>query len=204
MSKALLGLLSGLAEKELDARREGWREARERAVKRGVPNGRAPYGYRKRPDGRLEIDRAKAARLVQAYRLRADGVFETEIARRMHWSHTTARQRLSNEVYLGVARAGVYRNEHAHPAIIERDLWDQVQAAHTPTPASKGALTADRLLQGLARCAGCGRTLRVLHRKRVDGTRVSAYFARTPQPRAAPTGRTSTVTCSRRKRLCDD
>jgi predicted transcriptional regulator len=39
-------------------RREGWREARERAVKRGVPNGRAPYGYRKRPDGRLEIDRA--------------------------------------------------------------------------------------------------------------------------------------------------
>lgn len=178
MSKALLGLLSGLAEEELDARREGWREARERAVKRGVPNGRAPYGYRKRPDGRLEVDRAKAARLMRAYNLRADGVPETEIARRMRWSHSTTRQRLSNEVYLGVARAGVYRNEHAHPAIIERDLWERVQAVRTPSPASTGALTGERLLQGLARCAGCGRTLKVLHRSRADGSRVGAYYCK--------------------------
>ena len=89
MNKALLGLLSGLAEEELDARREGWREARERAIGRGVPNGRAPYGYRKRRDGRLEVNNAKAARLVQANRVRADGVAESELARRMRWSHST-------------------------------------------------------------------------------------------------------------------
>lgn len=178
MNKAVLGLLSGLAEEELDARSEGWREARERAVKRGVPNGRAPYGYRKRSDGRLEIDKEEADRLVLAYNLRADGVSETEIGRRMRWSHSTTRQRLSNEVYLGVARAGVYRNESAHPAIIERDLWDRVQASRTPSPASTGALTRGRLLQGIARCAGCGRTLKVLHRSRTDGSRVASYFCK--------------------------
>ena len=179
MSKALLGLLSGLAEEELDARREGWREARERAIGRGVPNGRAPYGYRKRPDGRLEVDRPKAERLVvEAYKLRTDGVPESEIARRMRWSHSTTRQRLSNEVYLGVARAGVYRNEGAHPAIVARELWDRVQVVRTPSPAATGALTASRILQGIARCAGCGRTLKVLHRRRADSSVVSSYFCK--------------------------
>jgi site-specific DNA recombinase len=178
MSKALLGLMSGLAEEELDARREGWRQARERAIGRGVPNGRVPYGLRKRPDGRPEIVSSKAARLREAFRLRADGMAETEVARRMHWSHSTTRQRLSNEAYLGVARAGVYRKEDAFPAIIDRDLWDRVQSARTVTPAATGVLTSERLLQGLARCGGCGRTLKVLHRKRVDGSRVSVYYCK--------------------------
>jgi hypothetical protein len=60
MSKALLGLMAGLAEEELDARREGWRQARARSVERGVPNGQAPLGYQKRPDGRLEVVKADA------------------------------------------------------------------------------------------------------------------------------------------------
>lgn len=178
MSKALLGLLSGLAEEELDARREGWREARERHIARGVPNGRAPYGYRKRRDGRLEVDTAKAERLLTAYRLRANGLSESEIARRMRWSHSTTRQRLSNEVYLGIARAGMYRNEAAHPAIVDRELWDRVQSIRTASPAASGALTSTLLLQGIARCAGCGRTLKVVHRARVNGSRVSAYYCK--------------------------
>ncbi len=178
MSKALLGLMSGLAEEELDTRREGWRQARERAIGRGVPNGRPPYGYRKRGDGRFEVVPAKAAKVKEAFELRSGGVPITEIARRRGWSHSTTSQVLSNEVYLGVARAGVYRNENAHPAIIDRDLWDRVQSARTITPAATGALTTERLLQGLARCAGCGRTLKVLHRKRVDGSRVSVYYCK--------------------------
>jgi site-specific DNA recombinase len=49
MGKAMLGLMAGLVEEELDARRQGWSEARRRALERGVPNGRVPLGYRKRP-----------------------------------------------------------------------------------------------------------------------------------------------------------
>ena len=61
MGKAMLGLLAGLAEEELDARREGWRQARARSVERGVPNGRAPLGYRKRPTDASRSSRRKPA-----------------------------------------------------------------------------------------------------------------------------------------------
>ena len=178
MGKALLGLLAGLNEEELDARREGWRQARSRAVKRGVPNGRAPFGYRKRPDGRLEVVERHAAKVREAFRLRAEGEPFEAIGHRFGWSHSTTRQRLSNVAYLGVARSGNYVNEHAHPAIVERELWDAAQAGRTQTPAATGEFTADRLVQGLAICGGCGRTLKVLHRKRKDGSRVSGYYCK--------------------------
>jgi DNA invertase Pin-like site-specific DNA recombinase len=74
MNKAMLGLLAGFAEEELDARREGWRQARQRHVERGVPNGRAPFGYRKRPDGRLEVVKAEAKIVRQVFEQRAAGV----------------------------------------------------------------------------------------------------------------------------------
>lgn len=176
--RAMLGFLLGWAEEELDQRREGWAQARSRAVKRGVPNGRAPLGYRKRPDGRLEVVERQAAKVREAFRLRAEGEPFAAIGRRYGWSHTTASQILSNVAYLGVARSGDYVNEHAHPPIVERDLWDAAQATRTRTPAATGELTAKRILQGLARCGGCGRTLKVVHRKRQDGSRVSAYFCK--------------------------
>lgn len=44
-------------------------------------------------------------------------------------------------------------------------------------------------MKGLARCGGCGHTLKVVNRTRVDGTRVPAYFcknaASTPCPERA-------------------
>jgi site-specific DNA recombinase len=73
MGKAMLGLMAGLAEEELDARRQGWSEARRRALERGVPNGRVPLGYRKRPDGRPEIGKRQAAKVREAFKLRAQG-----------------------------------------------------------------------------------------------------------------------------------
>ena len=82
MGKAMLGLLAGLAEEELDARREGWRQARARAVERGVPNGRAPFGYRKRRDGRLEVVEREAKIVRKVFKKRAEGVSFSQIAPR--------------------------------------------------------------------------------------------------------------------------
>lgn len=178
MAKGMLGLLAGMAEEELEARRQVWDESRRRSVERGVPNGRAPFGYRKRPDGRLEVVERETAKVREAFRLRAEGMSFSEIGRRCGWSHSTCRQVLSNVAYLGVARSGAYVNENAHPAIVTRELWGAAQAGRTRTPAATGALTAERLLQGLARCAGCGRTLKIVHRQRSDGTRVSSYFCK--------------------------
>ena len=49
-------LIGSVAQWERKRRRDDWAVAQRNAVERGVPNGRAPRGYRKRPDGRLEID----------------------------------------------------------------------------------------------------------------------------------------------------
>ena len=144
MGKAMLGLLAGLAEEELDARREGWRQARARSVERGVPNGRAPLGYRKRPDGRLEIVEKEARVVRQAFKQRAQGIAFSEIGRRHGWSHSTARQVLSNIAYLGVARSGEYVNESAHPPIVSRELWDAAQEG----PGTRDRRQAKRLRIG--------------------------------------------------------
>jgi hypothetical protein len=99
----------------------------------------------------------------------------TQIGRRYGWSHTTTRQILANEVYLGVVRHGPFRKENAHPAIVGRELFDAVQATRTTEPVPPGETTRDRLLLGLARCSGCGRTLKVVRRKRKSDYVVSYY-----------------------------
>jgi site-specific DNA recombinase len=186
MGKAMLGLLAGLAEEELDARREGWRQARERSVKRGVPNGRAPFGYCKRPDGRLEIVKSEAKIVRKLFKQRAEGVAFSQIARERGWSHSTARQTLCNVAYLGVARSGEYVNERAHPPIIERPLWDAAQAGRKHQGPPTGETTRDRLLLGIARCAGCGHTLKVVRRKRADGSLVVSYFCKNTASEPCP------------------
>jgi site-specific DNA recombinase len=186
MGKAMLGLLAGLAEEELDARREGWRQARARSVERGVPNGRAPLGYRKRPDGLLQVVKSEARIVVKVFEQRAAGVAFSQIARERGWSHSTTRQILSNVSYLGIARSGEYRNEHAHPPIISRELWDAAQAGRKHQGPPPGDTTRDRLLLGIARCAGCGHTLKVVRRKRADGSFVVSYFCKNAASEPCP------------------
>jgi site-specific DNA recombinase len=178
MNKAMLGLLAGLAEEELDARREGWRQVRQRSVERGVPNGRAPFGYRKLEDGRLAIVKAEAKIVQKVFKQRADGMPFSEIARERGWSHSTTRQILSNIAYRGVARSGEYVNEKAHPEIVSLELWNAAQAGRVRRGAPPGETTKDRLLLGIARCAGCGKSLKVVRRKRADGSFLPAYFCK--------------------------
>src|SRR5438876_269650 len=77
-----------------------------------------------------------------------------------------------------VARAGRYVNEHAHPAIVTQEEFEAANAARTTQPVPPGETTRGRLLLGLARCAGCGRTLKVVRRPRADNTYVAAYYCK--------------------------
>jgi site-specific DNA recombinase len=182
-------VLGSVAQWERKRRADDWDIARRNAVARGIPNGRAPVGYRKRPDGRLEIHEAEARIVRDAFRQRADGTPFAAIGRQHGWSHSSCRQIIMNEAYLGVARSGGYRTENAHPPIVTREEWDAAHAARTTRPVPDGVTTSGRLLKGIARCAGCGRTLKVVNRRRVDGTLVPAYFckdaASTPCPERA-------------------
>jgi len=171
-------VLGSVAQWERKRRGDDWEAARRNAVERGIPNGRAPFGYRKRPDGRLEVEKADARAVREAFRQRATGVPFAKIGRQYGWSHSTTRQLIANIAYLGVARSGAYTNEHAHPAIVTREEFDAANAARTVQPVPPGDTTRDRLLLGRARCAGCGKTLKVVRRPRADGSYVASYFCK--------------------------
>lgn len=66
----MLGLLAGSAQDEREARRKGFEQARSRSIKNGVYNGRAPFGYRKRDDGRLETDKPEAKIVLKVFEQR--------------------------------------------------------------------------------------------------------------------------------------
>src|SRR5262245_45644106 len=172
-------VLMAVAQWERERRGEDWASARSNAIARGVVNGRVPYGYRKGPDDVLVIFELEAAKVREAFGLRADGVSLVEIARRLRWSHSTLRARLADEVYLGVARSGEgLRNEKAHEPIVSRSLFNRVKASKASSRKT-GKTTVDRLLVGLARCASCEKTLKVVSGpKRKDGTRGQGYYCR--------------------------
>jgi site-specific DNA recombinase len=155
--------------------RANWERARRSSVERNVFPGRTPIGYRRDAHSRLVHDRRQASKVRRAFELRREGIPQTEIARRLGWSHSTTRQILVNEAYLGVIRHGANRKEDAHPPIVSRELFDAVQATRTTEPVPPGETTRDRLLLGLARCGGCGKTLKVVRRKRKSDYVVSYY-----------------------------
>ncbi len=166
--------------------RANWENARRNAIERGVFTGKAPYGYRSRRGQPLKVVPREAAKVRAAFGARAAGEAMTSIARRMGWSHSTCRQMLACETYLGIAAHGGFRNEHAHEPIVDRALWDAVQGSRTTQPVASGETTRDRLLVGIARCAGCGHTLRVVRRPRADGSYVTAYYCKNAATEACP------------------
>jgi DNA invertase Pin-like site-specific DNA recombinase len=179
-------VLGSVAQWERKRRGEEWLLSRRNALERGIPNGRVPFGYRKRPDGRPEIVERRAAKVREAFSLRSLGEPFSRIASRFRWSHSTTPQILRNEAYVGVARSGEFVNEHAYPPIVSREQFDAAQAGRTTQPVPPGETTRDRLLCGLARCVGCGRTLKVVRRARADGTYVVSYYCKNAASEPCP------------------
>src|SRR5258708_35190818 len=102
----------------------------------------------------MKVVRGEGRKGGAGFEARRDGEPISKIARRHGWSHTTCRQILACETYTGIAAHGGFRNGNAHEPIIDRDLFDAVQASRTTQPVAVGATTSDRLLIGVARCGG--------------------------------------------------
>jgi site-specific DNA recombinase len=171
-------LRAAIARAEWKRHRANWDKTRRSAVEHDVFPGRTPIGYRRDSHGRFAPDKRQAPKVLSAFELRSESIPQAEIARRLGWSHSTTRQILVNEVYLGVIRHGAYRKEDAHPAIVSRELFDAVQATRTAEPVPAGETTRDRLLKGIAVCSGCGRTLKTVRRPRADGSYVTSYYCK--------------------------
>jgi site-specific DNA recombinase len=148
------------------------------AHERGIPNGRPSLGYRKGRDRRLEIDKAGAKKVRAMAEARIAGESLSGIARRFGLSHSTVRQILGNDVYIGTLRCGRRVTENAHPPILTREEFEAVNAARTKQPIPPGDTTRDRILLGIAYCAGCGKTLKQVRRPRRDGTYAVAYYCK--------------------------
>jgi DNA invertase Pin-like site-specific DNA recombinase len=174
----LFTIKAAIAREQWKRFRANWERTRRSAVEHGIFPGKAPTGYRRRDGKPLEPIPREAAKVLEAFELRSRGLPYAEIGRRFGWSHSTTRQILANEAYLGVVRHGGFRREGAHRAIVSRDLFDRVQGARTTQPVPPGDTTKDLLLVGLARCGGCGRTLKAVRRPRADGSFVVSYYCK--------------------------
>lgn len=181
-------VVGAVAEWELERRRTDWKEARARAVGRGVHvASRTPTGYQRGPDGVLEPDpeTSDAVRELFARRERGDGwgalaefmtgtgvvtPYGNEV-----WTAAAVRKVVRNRVYLGEARSGEYVHQSAHEPLVARAEWEAAQMPGlTPQARSGDPL----LLSGLVRCASCRYVAKADSMRDRDGSRLGMYRCR--------------------------
>lgn len=153
-------LVEEATDAERFSRRTAKRQREGHAAKRaiGEPGGRPPFGF-----GR---DDAKSPKLVELpdsiglvrsiFGWAAEGLTDREVACRTGLKKTRVSEILTNSIYNGVLRDG---NRRA--AVIDDNLWTQVQEMRSrhsrrhPGPATYRSY----LWSGLIRCRSCGRRL---------------------------------------------
>src|SRR4051794_6186113 len=127
MGRFAIGILTLIAELELERIKENWSAAVSQAVGRGVHiSARTPTGYRREKDGRLHPEEPAASAVREVFRRRVLGASWADLARYLdevgagpptgnpHWSKVGVSQLAKNPVYLGQARSGTVVNEDAH------------------------------------------------------------------------------------------
>lgn len=160
------------AQWEREVKAEGLARARESAVSRKIHvTGRVPLGYRRvsKDDRTYEPDPATAPIVRDMFRRRAAGESWPAIAGAVSEAlgrpiapQSVARMvrgetgKVGNRVYLGEARSGDYVHPGAHEPLVDRATFEAAQLAHPRPPRGKKGAA---LLQGVIRCAGCGRLM---------------------------------------------
>ncbi len=147
-----------------------WDAARKNARERGVLPQREPFGYTRTEDGIVVLDRKNSKVIRDVFERRAAQEPFGSIGARYGRSHSTIRQWITNPVYKG--------SNPLVPQLVTPELWERANAGRTTQHVPPGDTTKDLLLQGIARCAGCGKTLKAPRRPRKDGTYVQAYFCK--------------------------
>lgn len=165
-------MLLGFAQWELRRIRDGFDEARARAVARGLhPSPVPPFGYTRAEDddghilGPLQPDAQSGPLVAELYDRRAGGTSLADLCRfleergavgaygHQRWTARTVKAILRNRVYLGEARHGEHVKEGAHAALTDSLTWRRAQREGSVSPARSAREPS--LLAGLVRCAGC-------------------------------------------------
>jgi site-specific DNA recombinase len=195
MGRFAIGILTLIAELELERITESWSTAVREAVGRGVHiSARVPTGYKREQlengkSGRLLRDEPAASAVAEVFKRRALGASYTELAAYLdeqmvppsgggrYWSTTGVTNLLKNPVYLGQARSGAITNDDAHEPLVTGAEFDAAQGSRTQLAPRDGSLASLALLGGLVRCAGCGHTLKITgNTARKTGERYPVYY----------------------------
>jgi site-specific DNA recombinase len=191
MGRFAIGILTLIAELELERIKESWTAAAREAVARGVHiSARPPTGYLRDEAGRLHVDEPAASAVLEVFRRRTVGASWAELARFLdeqgvrpptgnpHWSKVGVADLVKNPVYLGQARGGGFVNDAAHEAIVTPAEFDAVQSVKKSLFKQRdGSLASQAMLGGLARCAGCSHTLKITgNTDRRTGERYPVYY----------------------------
>jgi hypothetical protein len=191
MGRFAIGILTLIAELELERIKESWTTAAREAVARGVHiSARPPTGYRRDENGRLHVAEPAASAIREVFRRRALGTSWAELARYLdeqgvgpptgnpHWSKVGVADLVKNPVYLGQARGGTFVNDHAHEPLVTRAEFDAAQSVKKSLfKQHDGSLASKAMLGGLVRCSGCGHTLKITgNTDRRTGERYPVYY----------------------------
>jgi site-specific DNA recombinase len=191
MGRFAIGILTLIAELELERIRESWSTAISEAVNRGVHvSSRPPTGYRRGEGGRLLVEQPAASAVTEVFRRRAVGASWAELARYLegegvlpptgnpYWSKVGVSGLIKNPAYLGQARGGKVVKENAHEALVTRAEFDAAQSTKKSLLKPRdGSLATKAMLGGIVRCAGCGHTLKITgNTDRRTGERYPIYY----------------------------
>lgn len=148
---------------------ESWDTANRRAIERGIHfTAKAPYGYARGRDKRLEPIPELAPVVREIFERRAAKASRWSIASWLNEAHPREDGRswtaqnveviIGNRVYLGEAFHGKHRNPDAHPPIVPPTLWEAANAVKGGS--GRTSKRSPALLSGLIRCAGCRYAMR--------------------------------------------
>ena len=197
MGRFAIGILTLIAELELERITESWAASVRSAVERGIHiSATPPAGYTREPIGdgkkkggliRIEPD---ATLIAEAFRRRALGESWMKIAEFLTdngcrssrgspaWSISGVSALLRNRAYLGEARSGSVVNPDAHEPIVTQAEFDAVQGTSTLHKAHDGSVSSKALLGGLVRCGGCGLKLQIAGNKDRAGVSFPSYYCK--------------------------
>src|SRR5262245_57185370 len=131
MGRFAIGILTLIAELELERITENWDTANQQAVERGIHvSGTTPVGYTRDEKKRLIPVEPDASLVREVFQRRAQGESWTALADFLSasavktskgndsWSVTGVSSLIRNRAYLGEARGGSYTNPTAHEPIV--------------------------------------------------------------------------------------
>lgn len=134
-------------------------------------NGPVPYGYRSNK-GNFEINLEEAAVVREIFLKAAHGEPFVDIAESLNargiltrhkkrWSSRSFQSMLKNERYIGTYIFDKIRIENGIPAIINKDLFLEVneKLKEKPNPQGRHRVNGDYLLSGKLYCGECGKPM---------------------------------------------